>query len=171
METFNESLTKWQPFFTAVAGATATLIGLLFVSLSINREKITAQEDRVLLRLAQRSFADFLFAMFIALMFLIPCLEPRSLAIPLFCVAAMRGFWLARSICRSSGSGKLREQILPVLSTLALFVTCYQIYRAQILVTFLLVPIIAMLVLNASRNAWALLIMEKNLEEKPTDQT
>lgn len=101
METLYDSLARWQPFFTAVAGATATLVGLLFVSLSINREKITTEENRHLLRLAQRSFGDFLFAMFIALLFLVPNHETYGLAGPLFILAAVRGWFLIRALARS----------------------------------------------------------------------
>lgn len=174
MESFYDSLTRWQPFFAAVAGATATLVGLLFVSLSINREKITAAENRHLLRLAQRSFGDYLFAMFIALLFLVPNHETYGLAGPLFILAAVRGWFLIRALARAikeqaSTWGGWREQIFSVLSWLGLIVAGVEIYRGQILATFILVPVISLLLVNASMNAWALLIMEKNTDVKPPD--
>ncbi len=53
---FTERVVQWQPFFITVATVAGTLVGLLFISLSINREAITA--DHKLLRLARRSFGD-----------------------------------------------------------------------------------------------------------------
>jgi hypothetical protein len=78
--TFEQQIVLWQPFFTTVATVAATLVGLLFVSLSINRDKITAGSNRLLLRIAQRSFSDFIIVLLVALFFLIPGEGRRALA-------------------------------------------------------------------------------------------
>ncbi|MDB6058027.1 MAG: hypothetical protein JWO95_1871 [Verrucomicrobiales bacterium] len=172
METFNDLLTKWQPFFTAVAGATATLIGLLFVSLSINREKIAGSENRVLMRLAKRSFGDYIFVMFIALLFLMPNHNAYGLAIALTALIIVRGWFLLRSIVRPWNARHIdvrsgvREHILSTLAWLGLIATTIEIYRGNVLATFFLVPVISLLLCNASINAWALLIMEEKLPNK-----
>lgn len=173
MESFYDLLIKWQPFFAAVAGVAATLAGLLFVSLSINREKITARENRILLRVAQRSFGDLIFALFIAILFLIPAHETYSLAVPLFILAACRGWLLARSFYRSAknnlqnpaGFNGFREYAFQILSWLGLLAATVEIYRGKVLAIFFLVPVIALLLYNASLNAWLLLIMEKSPDE------
>lgn len=169
METFNDALIHWQPFFTAVAGVAATLAGLLFVALSINRDKITAQKSRVWLRAAERSFTDLLYVLFIALMFLVPAHNPYTLGIPLSCLAVFWAFYLFRFLRRSvkdGGDGSMtvihiREYALQIISFVCFCAACIEVYRSALLVTFLLVPVIAMLLYNGSRNAWALLIMEK----------
>ena len=174
MESFNEALTKWQPFFTTAAGVAATLAGLLFVALSLNREKITAQENRIWMRLAQRSFGDFLFALFIALMFLIPLYKSQDILIPLCILLAFRGEWLIRSAYRITKMSQenrrrlslAREYVFQTLSWLALLAATIEIYRGQLIATYFLVPVIAMLIYNATRNAWQLLILEKRSEEK-----
>lgn len=179
MDSFTEFLTRWQPFFTAVVGVAATLAGLLFVSLSINRERITAQENRTLLRLARRSFGDLLYALFIALMFLMPNHMPYPLAIPLMCFSAVRGWLLVRSICRSSKTrsisltkyGLLRDHLFQAVTCLGLLVVAVEIYRGETLAAYLLVPIISFLLYNASMNAWLLLIMERSAGEKPASAT
>lgn len=173
MESFNDILTKWQPFFSTVATVAATLAGLLFVSLSINRETITAPQNRLLLRLAHRSFGDLIFALFIAILFLVPAHETFSLAIPLFSLAAFRGWFLLRSISRSAqgapnnaaGLGAMREHAFQSLSFLGLVAASFAIYRGTIAAAFFLVPVIALLLCNATLNAWLLLIMEKNAVE------
>ncbi len=64
-------LERWIPFFSLVGGAAATLAGLLFVALSINRDKLSAGESKIMLRLAQRCFADYLFVLVICVFLLI----------------------------------------------------------------------------------------------------
>jgi len=169
MESFNDLLTRWQPFFTAVAGVAATLAGLLFVSLSINREKIAAPENHVLMRLAQRSFGDLIFTLFISLMFLVPNHHAYGLV-----VAAARGCWFISSFCiwskrttkKSAVTGALREQIFQILAYLGLLVAIVGICLGNLVWTFLLVPVIALLIYNASMNAWLLLIMETSPDDK-----
>src|SRR5579884_905770 len=132
MESFYEGLARWQPFFTASAGVAATLAGLLFVALSLNREKITAQESRLLMRHAQRSFGDFLLALFIALLFLVPVYRSSDLTISLVFPLAFRGQWLARSIYRTikiSGGKQTalnvaREYLFQALSWIVLLAAC-----------------------------------------------
>jgi hypothetical protein len=175
MDSFTDSLTKWQPFFSTIAAVAATLAGLLFVSLSLNREKITAQENRLLLRLARRSFGDFMYALFIALMFLMPNHMPYPLAIPLICFSAVRGWLLVRSICHFSKTtwenhdkfGVWRDLAFQAVTSLGLLVAAVEIYRGEIVATFILVPIISFLLYNASANAWSLLILERTTDKKP----
>jgi hypothetical protein len=174
MESFNDLLIRWQPFFTAGAGVAATLAGLLFVSLSINRDRIAAPENHVLLRLAQRSFGDLIFTLFISLMFLVPNHHPYGLIIPLFFIAATRGCWFINSFYRwskrttkkSAAAGALREQVFQILAYLGLLITMVGISRGNLVWTFLLVPVIALLLYNASMNAWLLLIMETSPDDK-----
>lgn len=178
MESFNDLLTKWQPFFSTVAGVSATLAGLLFVSLSVNREKIAASNNRVLMRLAQRSFGDLIFALFVAILFLIPAHEPHTLAIPIFILALCRGYLMARSFYRAgkqslsepAGFGRIRENAIQVLCWLGLFAAGVAIYRGVILAIFFLVPVISLLLYNGSVNAWSLLVMEKTAEEGQSER-
>lgn len=177
MGSFYDYIIKWQPFFATVATVAAALAGLLFVSLSLNRERITARENHLLLGLARRSFADFLFAMFIGLMFLIPNHEPFGLAIPLFILSAFRGQWLMSSILhpkkapgeKLAGLRAFREHSFQTISFLCLLFAGIEIWRRQLLAIFLLVPVIALLLANATMNAWLLLILEKKAEEKASE--
>jgi hypothetical protein len=167
---FDEHILQWQPFFTTVASVSATLVGLLFVSLSLNREKIAGESNRVLLRLARRSFSDFLFVVLIALFFLIPGEGRRYLAMELLALSAIRLRWLLAQIISSARGGQkpaamdlVREYLLPVLTVLGLVVAGIGIFQENILaVYYFIVPVIATLLLRASWNAWLLLIMESN---------
>lgn len=175
MESFNDVLTHWQPFFSAVAGVAATLAGLLFVSLSLNRDRITAEENRVFMRIARRSFGNLLYTLMLALMFLVPNHHAYGLAIALFCIVAVRGFWFLRLMVRQGKSatgesgpwGSWREQFIQLLAFLGLLIASVAIAMGQLIGTFLLVPVIALLLYNASMNAWLLLIMEKEASSVP----
>ena len=166
--TFDQQIVLWQPFFTTVAAVSATLVGLLFVSLSINREKIAAASNRILLRLAERSFSDFIIVLLVALFFLIPAEGRRALAVELLALAAFRLRRLAVQILSNLRGGKpaavgglLMEYMLPAFTILGLVASGIGIYREDIrAVYYCTVPVIAILLVRASRNAWLLLLME-----------
>jgi hypothetical protein len=167
MESFYEVLTRWQPFFSAVAGVAATLAGLLFVSLSLNRDKITAEENRVFMRLARRTFGNLLYTLMLALMFLVPNHHAYGLAMALFCIVTIRGLWFLRIMVRGRDSATVqpvrwREQTIELLAFLGLLIASVAISSGQYIGIFLLVPVVALLLYRASMNAWLLLIMEKN---------
>jgi len=165
---FDEYVLQWQPFFTTVAAVSATLVGLLFVSLSLNRDKLAANSSGALLRVARRTFSDFLLVLLIALFFLIPNQGRHPLSLELIMLALFRLKWLATQIISAfRGDEKftprdlIHEYSLPLLSILGLAAAGVGIYQGNILaVYYFIVPVIASLLFRASRNAWLLLIME-----------
>jgi hypothetical protein len=169
MDTFSQQLRDWQFFYSTVAAASATLTGLLFVSLSIHLEKIKSQAGALMLRTAQRSFEDFLYVLMIALVFLVPHPVPIGLAIALFVLAGARIFGLIRQAIRVARDPRrhltvteaLREYALPSLACLGLIVVGAEVLRGDIESIFALVLVIAALLSTASWNAWLLLVQEK----------
>ena len=165
---FDEHISRWQPFFTTVAAVAATLVGLLFVSLSINREKMVADSNCVLMRLARRTFSDFLLVLLIALFFLIPEQGRLALTVELFALAVLRLRWLMAQIKSPAPNGPkpaamdlVREYLLPALTVLGLVVAGIGIFHGNILAIYwFIVPVIATLLSRASWNAWLLLILE-----------
>src|ERR1051325_5298678 len=87
-ESFVERIVQWQPFFITVATVAGTLVGLLFISLSINRDAIVG--NHTLFRLARRSFADFIFILLIALFFLIPLQGGFQLSLELWGIGFLK---------------------------------------------------------------------------------
>ncbi|MGH7994463.1 MAG: hypothetical protein ACREDQ_13155 [Limisphaerales bacterium] len=164
---FADRIVQWQPFFITVATLSGTLVGLLFISLSINREAITA--NRTLLRLARRSFSDFIFILLISLFFLIPLQGGFHLGIELWAIGVLKTKLMFQQMLELSGGGqKLSwwdltcEYVLPVLSTAGLAIGGWRIYQESLLgVYYFVVPVIATLLATACSNAWRLLIMEK----------
>src|SRR5512136_127715 len=103
MDAFHQSLQAWQVFYATVAAASATLTGLLFVSLSLNRERLKGVRAQVTLATARRTFGDFLYVLMIALVFIIPHQVPYSLAIALLALGLSRGIGWMREVVRSFG--------------------------------------------------------------------
>jgi hypothetical protein len=88
----------WHDFFLAAAGASAALLGLLFVGVSINLAAI-AGEERVDLRArAGQAFANLVFALVIGLLMLIPDPDPVSIAFGLAVVAGLGLLSVARNL-------------------------------------------------------------------------
>ncbi len=74
---------QWRDFQTAVAGAAATLLGLLFVAVSI-RPALFGQDTRPeFLGLALKSLGLFILVLLIALLFLMPEPQPRTIGVAL----------------------------------------------------------------------------------------
>jgi len=164
---FADRIVQWQPFFMTVATVAGTLVGLLFISLSINRDAVTA--NHTLLRLARRSFSDFIFILLIALFFLIPHQGGFHLGIELWGIGILKVRIMLQQIFEAWGKAqKLSlwnltcEYVLPVLSVAGLAVGGWRTYHESLSgVYFCVVPVIATLLATAGSNAWRLLIMEK----------
>src|SRR4051794_39379263 len=69
---FGETLTAWNEFYTAVAGITATLVGLLFVSLALKPTMMTAAGPTGLRVWAGQTFHSFFVVLVVSLVALIP---------------------------------------------------------------------------------------------------
>jgi hypothetical protein len=169
MVTFADQLREWQFFYATVATASATLTGLLFVSLSLNRNNILGKENEPTLRIAKRSFGDLLYVLMMALVFLVPHQVPFGLATALFALGMARVIGLVREmvnqdlriIHKLSLSEVVREYALPILANLGFIIVSIEILIGNYLALYSLVIVIAALLTTASWNAWLLLIQEK----------
>ena len=70
-EAFGASILGWHDFFLAAAGASAALLGLLFVGVSINLAAISADERVDLRARAAQAFTNLVFVLVISLLLLI----------------------------------------------------------------------------------------------------
>lgn len=162
-------LADWQTFYATVAGATATLTGLLFVSLSINRERLATAENRVFLRLARRSFGDYIFVLAVSLVALIPKQGSDAFAITLIGLGISRlvrtlresRHPIYRHLTQRTATEIAAEYAAPLASCLGMCAIGVAIYLGQYAAIYWLVVILLELMTTATRNAWRLLLMEK----------
>ena len=98
MDTFAAQVQEWQLFYATLAGASATLTGLLFVSLSLNIDLLNQPQNAHLMRRAGQAFASFLYILTIALTFLIPDQTPAGLGIVMLILGGIGFYRLGRRI-------------------------------------------------------------------------
>ncbi|HEX4293153.1 MAG TPA: hypothetical protein VHZ29_03390 [Rhizomicrobium sp.] len=83
----------WNQFYEMTGGAAATLLGLLFVSVSLNAETILGSEHKHSKRLAEQAFQNYLAALVVSLMVVIPDVSAVSMGYTLLSVCATWSVW------------------------------------------------------------------------------
>src|SRR5438067_13467728 len=92
---FAAAIIGWHDFYLAAAGASAALLGLLFVGVSINLGAIAAQERPDLRARAGLAFSNLIYVLIVSLILLIADPEPHGIAIGL---AAVAGVGMVRGV-------------------------------------------------------------------------
>jgi hypothetical protein len=166
MDSLFQDLRDWQPFFSTVTLASATLVGFLFVSLSLYRDRDQTASAAGRFSTAQRSFGDFLYVLMIGLVFLVPQQVPFGLAVALSVFGTARGAGLipqaALAMPSLKGRGKLgdtpREYAIPAFASIGLRVVGIEVARGATIAIYGLVLVVAALLSTGSWNAWPLLV-------------
>jgi hypothetical protein len=174
MNAFAQAIEGWHDFYMMVGTAAATLVGLLFVSLSLNVDVITRQENAHLRVLAAQTFTGFLNVVMLAVLFLIPSQTPQGLGLPLLGISAYglyetvaRFLKTRRARPRAWGRGGITLRfVFPALCFVALMVIAVSVLLGQTSGLYWLVSVMILLIVAASRNAWDLLL---RLREPPTE--
>ena len=84
----------WSSFYEVMAGASATLLGLLFVSVSINAAAILSAQHLASRRLAEQAFQNFLAVLMVSLLALIPTITLQELGFTTLAVSAVWVIWV-----------------------------------------------------------------------------
>ena len=85
--TYAGTLAHWHDFYLAAGGAAATLVGLLFVALSLHLRTVASQPD--VKGLARVTLTDFICVLLTALFVLVPTAQASSTGLELLAVAAV----------------------------------------------------------------------------------
>ena len=165
MSNFTQMLQSWQIFYATVATASATLTGLLFVSLSLDRNRL----DNEAFTIARRAFGNLLNILILSLLLLIPQDTPLGLSIGLFifgfaqCIGYFRDAITIIKGKRHRSAIQLlfREIGLPLLSSLGIVGVAIAIYYGLTSAMYWPVGVIVMLLITASWNAWVLLVKNR----------
>jgi hypothetical protein len=174
METFTQVVEGWHDFYMMMGTSAATLIGLLFVSLSLNADMITRKENADLRVLATHTFGNFMSVLMFAVLFLIPHQVPQGLGLPLLGIG---GYGLYNTVShlletrrkppRVWGIGSIaRRFAIPTLCFGTLIIIAVSVLLGQTSGLYWLVPVMILLIVAASRNAWDLLL---RLREPPEE--
>lgn len=172
MDPFAQAVAGWHDFYMMIGTAAATLVGLLFVSLSLNADAIIRKENADLRALATHTFGIFLSVLMFAVLFLIPDQGPPGLGLPLLGVGAYGLANATKNLVRAEKTparvwglgGVGRRFALPTLCYCALLAIAVSVLLGSTGGLYWLVPVMILLILAASRNAWDLLL---RLREPP----
>jgi hypothetical protein len=167
MDGFGQLVQEWQVFYATIAASSATLVGLLFVSMSLNLGMFAGTKNIGLKKLAAQTLTNFLYVIVFALIFLIPRLGPIGLGVPLMC----NGFaglistvshlhtvlsHIPRGISRRDTF--VRAAMTLVAFLVLIIVSFLVMVRANAdSLNWLVAPMILLLI-SASLNTWSLLI-------------
>jgi hypothetical protein len=164
---FTSAIAGWHDFYLASAGASAALVGLLFVSVSINLGAIAARERADLRARASLAFANLLYVLVISLVLLVPDPEQHGIGIGLGAIAALglgraaralvavlqrrRRFWDQLPTLRRMGWTVAADLLLAYVA-----IVLYSAGDARVLVFAMAVVFI--LVIGAADVAWEMLV-------------
>lgn len=108
-QAFAASLESWHDFYLAVGSASAALLGLLFVGVSINLGQVAAAARPDLRTRANLAFSNLLYLLGVSLVVLIPGSDPSTVAIS-FGVIAVLG--LVRTTRHALGLRRMKDGAL-----------------------------------------------------------
>lgn len=159
---------SWHDFYLAIASASAALLGLLFVGVSINLASITAAERVGLRTRADLAFSNLLYLLGISLIALIPSLDAGSLAISLAFVAGLgllrlgrRAVGLVHHGRRAADLHTIRRMAWTLVADLMLLFVAARLPNADDAHWLLVLPVAAFLLLVGSADvAWSLLVLD-----------
>lgn len=167
MDEFAQRVQEWQLFYATVAGSSATLVGLLFVALSVNPDAVNRAKNGGMRLLAGQTFATFLYIIAIALTFLVPRQARLGTGLPLVLIAVLglritlpelggaRG-----NVTQGTGSRKvLRRVALKVIAfAMLIAIALGVLVSADATILDWMVAPMLILLISASLNSWDLLI-------------
>jgi hypothetical protein len=166
MDAFAQAVEGWHDFYLMIGTAAATLMGLLFVSLSLNADVVIHKSNADLRVLAAQTFSSFIGVLMFAVLFLIPRQGPTGLGLPLLGIdAAMlyvtTGRFLGMRRYRSRRWGRrllVLRFAIPMLCFVALMIIAVSVLLGRTSGLYWLVPVMILLIFEASLNAWDLLL-------------
>jgi hypothetical protein len=157
---------SWHDFYLTMGTASASLIGLLFVALSLNIDAITGDSRDDLRAFADQAFSSFTIVLLIAVFFLIPengagILGGLYVVLSIFAAYRMLrrapAVWKGRRRGRP-GEATLWRFVLPTAAVFGLFVVGLGLTLGQSSALYWLVAVIIGLLMSAARASWDLLV-------------
>ena len=162
---FGAALAEWSDFYTAVAGVSATLIGLLFVALALRPEVMADSGPSGLRVWSGQTFHNFLVVLVVGLIALIPDDSRMTLVITLAIVGIQGVVRVALDLRMTlrdpdpnwSGLPALMRFVSPTIAYLLCLWLTLAIWRGDADALGWLVAVVFLLMMSAASNCWDLL--------------
>ena len=162
---FGDIIASWHDFYFMLGGASATLVGLLFVALSLRLNRVREAERVDLRAFVWQTFGNFIYVVLVSAVMLIPTLVPIGLGLPLIIMGSIGLFdtisqfrKVQRSQRREWGVRTLRLFALPVAAFIGLDVIAATILAGHTDGLYWMVAVMLILVTTAAGNAYRLLV-------------
>jgi hypothetical protein len=105
----------WTGFYTVTAAAAATLLGLLFVAVSMHATAIMGEGHEASKRMAEQAFQNYLAVILVSLLALFPQLQLRSFGLIALALTAVGDVWVLVRLIQALTRPHDREDWLPSL--------------------------------------------------------
>ena len=170
------TLTSWHDFYLTMGTASASLIGLLFVALSLNLDAIMGDSRDDLRAVAEQAFNSFSAVLLVAVCFLIPQNNPGDLGVVYLLLAIIGGYRMLRR-APMVWRGRQRDRLgriacwrlaLPAVALAGLAACGIGLLNGQSGALYWLVAVILGFLMSAARSSWDLLVRvgeERRLEQ------
>jgi hypothetical protein len=166
MDAFKLAVAGWHDFYHVIGDAAAALMGLLFVSLSLNVTVITRKTNADLRILAGQTFNNFICLIMFALLFLIPDQGPIGLGLPMLGIDLIDLYFTARRFLQARasqprpwGRGSLALRFaIPTICFVTILIIAMTVLLGMTSGLYWFVPVTILLLWDASLNAWDLLL-------------
>lgn len=162
---FAAALERWHDFFLLTGTAAVTLVGLLFVALSLHLDALIHERRVELLGLARLTLGSFTVVMVLSITLLAPGLSPWFAGFSVMVFGALWSVFTLRYIAGVirkrdlPGRGQvLRRSILPLIGFLTILDTGWLLRQGRALALYYLIGIICMLLSNAAVTSWELIV-------------
>jgi hypothetical protein len=160
------TFTTWHDFYLTMGTASASLIGLLFVALSLNLNAIMGESRDDLRAFAEQAFSSFSAVLLIAVCFLIPQHTADALGIVYLFLAIIGAYRMLRrapAVWRGRQRDRLGEVAfwrlgLSAATMLGLAASGLGLMYGQANALYWLVAVIIGLLMSPARSPWDLLV-------------
>jgi hypothetical protein len=177
---FSSTIAGWQNFYMLAGTASATLIGLIFVAVSLHLDLIGESGAATILSVARRTFTRFIVVVIVALVFLVPRQDPEGLGLPLLALGlaeTVRTVRVSRNALSAvTGYSNVDNAVnrivlpvvLPLVSSIGMVAVAATVLADTTAYLYWMVPIVALLLTNAATNAWDLMLGLARYKLRPT---
>jgi hypothetical protein len=159
---------RWHDFFLLAGTAGVTLMGLLFVAVSLNVAIIMRGNERHLRAIATSAFEAYLFSTILALLMLVPMERDRIHGVALIVIGVV-GLVRAIAHVRAAGPAVPRftrgRLLLPAAAHVVLAITGVRLLAESPDAVQMLITAVVWLLVSATRNAWVLLVEVGEVKE------
>lgn len=178
VENFAAIIEGWHDFYMLAGSAAATLLGLLFVAVSLHIDTIAkARKSGDVIEFVQRTLSNFLVILAFAFVFTIPRQSPYGTGIPLLLIGLLE-MWRTVKLWKRFEFGSIEQRVLDIgkfrsnllipntVCYLALiFISVELLYENTNYLGWMTMVIIWLLI-DASESAWVLMLRLAELKQQ-----